>query len=247
MRYFIELSYNGTRYAGWQRQPNAMSVQQMIEEKLAVLLRHDCPVIGCGRTDAGVHASQFFLHFDHEGEIPEYFISRMNKLLPEDIALYRLIEVEPEAHTRFDATKRAYEYHLGFAKNPFRTETVYHYKQWEKLDLEKMQEAARLLMNYGAFYPFCKSNSDAKTMNCQLFRSEWEKKSDGFGLIFHVEANRFLRGMVRLIVGMCLNVGMGKMKVEAVKTALDNQERMKKSLSAPPHGLFLTRVEYAEV
>lgn len=245
MRYFIELSYNGTRYAGWQRQPNAMSVQQIIEEKLAILLRQPISVIGCGRTDAGVHASQFFLHFDFEKPFPEHFMERMNKLLPADIAFHRIVEMADNAHTRYDAVKRAYAYHLGFYKNPFTTETAYFFPQWSKLNIDRMQAAAALLLHYDAFYPFCKSNTDVKTMNCQLFRSEWEVLPHQKGMIFHIEANRFLRGMVRLITGMCLNVGMGKLSINTVQTALDRQERLNKSLSAPPNGLFLTEVIYS--
>lgn len=244
MRYFIELSYNGTAYCGWQRQPNAPSVQETIEKALATVARQEISVVGCGRTDTGVHARQYFLHFDFEPPLPKYFMNRLNKVLPPDIAFYHLHEKSPGTHARFDATRRAYEYHIVFKKNPFIGQTAYHFPQWEKLNIDKMQTAAALLLDYTAFYPFCKSNTDVKTMNCDLHRSEWEILPNEQGLIFHIEANRFLRGMVRLITGMCLNIGMGKLKLETVKNALDQQERMTKSLSAPPHGLFLTKVVY---
>lgn len=244
MRYFIELSYNGTNYCGWQRQPHDMSIQQKIEETLATILRSETPVVGCGRTDSGVHASQYFLHFDHPTPLPDNFMSRANKILPGDIAFYELKLVSDDAHTRFDASRRAYQYHLAFRKNPFQQQTRYYFPQWNKLDIDKMQKAAALLLEYSAFYTFCKSNTDAKTMNCTIMDSRWEIHADGQGLTYHVAANRFLRGMVRLIVGMCLNVAMGKLKIDTVRRALDEQERLSKSLSAPPHGLFLTEVEY---
>lgn len=246
MRYFIELSYDGTNYCGWQVQPHDMSVQQKIEESLATVLRIKTPVVGCGRTDSGVHASQYFLHFDHPTPVPDNFLSRMNKVLPTDIAFYNLKEVDDEAHTRFDATQRAYQYHLGFRKDPFRQQTSYYFPQWNKLDIDKMHKAAALLLEYSAFYTFCKSNTEVKTMNCTIMDSRWVVDEDGQGMTYHVAANRFLRGMVRLIVGMCLNVGMGKLKLDTVRQALDKQERLTKSLSAPPHGLFLTKVAYPD-
>lgn len=244
MRYFIELSYNGTNYCGWQRQPHDMSVQQKIEESLATVLRKETPIVGCGRTDSGVHASQYFLHFDYPTPLPDNFMSRMNKVLPTDIAFYDLKAVADDAHTRFDASRRAYQYHIIFRKNPFHQQTKYFFPQWNKLHIDKMQEAASLLLEYSAFYTFCKSNTEVKTMNCDLMDSHWEIHPNGKGLTYHIAANRFLRGMVRLIVGMGINVGMGKLKIDTVRQALDRQERLTKSLSVPPHGLFLTEVEY---
>ncbi len=246
MRYFVELSYNGTNYCGWQIQPHDMSIQQKIEESISTILRHKTSVVGCGRTDSGVHASKYFLHFDHPTPLPDNFMSRINKVLPADIAFHKLKPVSDEAHTRFDATLRAYEYHLSFRKNPFHQQTRYYFPQWEKLNMDKMHKAAALLPEYSAFYTFCKSNTDVKTMNCTIMDSRWVMHPDGQGMTYHVAANRFLRGMVRLIVGMCLNVGMNKLKLDTVRKALDQQERLTKSLSAPPHGLFLTKVEYPE-
>jgi len=244
MRYFIELSYNGTNYCGWQIQPSEMSIQQKIEETISTILRTKTPIVGCGRTDSGVHASQYFLHFEHSAPLPDNFMNRANKILPGDIAFYQLQKVSDGAHTRFDASRRAYQYHISFRKDPFQQQTIYYFPQWEKLDIDKMQEAASLLRAYSAFYTFCKSNTEVKTMNCDLMDSHWEIHADGNGLTYHIAANRFLRGMVRLIVGMCLNVGMGKLNIDTVRQALDAQERLTKSLSAPPHGLFLTEVEY---
>ncbi len=244
MRYFSELAYKGTNYNGWQRQPNAPSVQQVIEEAISTILSTSVEVTGCGRTDTGVHASQYFLHFDFEGKFPKEFLRRLNKLLPADIAIRSIYEVAADAHARFDAARRSYEYHIGLDKNPFLTDTAWHFPFFEKLDLEKTQAAAALLLNYREFQPFCKSNTDVHTMECTLFRSEWVFDAASSRLVFHISANRFLRGMVRLIVGMCLNVGLGKVELDEVRQALDQQVLLKKSWSVPAEGLFLTEVRY---
>ena len=246
MRYFSELAYKGTNYNGWQRQPNAPSVQQTIEEALATILTA-IEIVGCGRTDTGVHASQYFLHFDFEGKFPKEFRRRLNKLLPEDIAIRSIYEVAATAHARFDATRRSYEYHIVLDKNPFLTDTAWYFPFFEKLDLEKTQAAAALLLNYQAFQPFCKSNTDVHTMECALYRSEWVFDEATRSLVFHISANRFLRGMVRLIVGMCLNVGLGKLELDEVRHALDRQVLLKKSWSVPAEGLFLTEVRYQKL
>ncbi len=244
MRYFIELAYNGTRFSGWQRQPNDRSVQETIEVALTTLLRQPISIMGCGRTDAGVHASQFFLHFDFEEILAPNLIGRLNKFLGKDIAIRRIFPVAAEAHARFDATARSYAYHLCFEKDPFRQESCYAYLYAKKPDFQLVQAAAQLLLSYDAFFPFCKTNSDAKTMNCQLTKATWEIHPETETWIFHISANRFLRGMVRLIVGMCLQVGTGKIALAEVKAALDEQRRLSKSLSVPPEGLFLTKVVY---
>ncbi len=243
MRYFAEIAYNGFEYAGWQRQPNQISVQQVIEEVFSIILSTNIETIGCGRTDAGVHASQYFMHFDFEGSIPNNLVNRLNKLLPKDIVLYRIFEVPPAAHARFDAYQRSYIYHLTFEKNPFTIQTAYFYPYKQKPNFELMQQAAQLLLAYHEFYPFCKTDHDAATLHCTISRSEWiqldEKRMD-----FHICSNRFLRGMVRLVVGMCLNVGLEKISIAEVKHALDEQSMLKKSWSVPPEGLFLSEVKY---
>lgn len=243
MRYFAELAYNGTNYSGWQRQPNNMTVQEQIETSMALIARQPVEIMGCGRTDSGVHASQYFIHFDFEGELPNAFMLRLNRVLPKDIAFRRIFEVASDAHTRFDAYSRSYEYHMDFRKNPFLQKTIYFYNLAEKPDFDKMQEAAALLLEYKEFGTFCKANHDAKTMICEMTRSEWEK-IDEYHWVYHVTANRFLRGMVRLIVGMCLNVGRGKNTLEDVRKALDEQVQLKKSLSVNAEGLFLTNIKY---
>lgn len=244
MRYFAELAYKGTNYNGWQRQPNAPSVQQTIEEAFSLILSTTITITGCGRTDTGVHASQYFIHFDFDGEFPKGFQTRINKYLPTDISIYKIYEVAPTAHTRFDATFRAYEYHVVFNKNPFLTDSAFYFPFGKKVDFEKMQSVASLLLEYGEFFPFCKTKSDAKTMLCDLKRAEWVWEKEGEHLVFYIAANRFLRGMVRLIVGMCLNVAVGKVTIDQVKEAMDNQTRLQKSYSVPPNGLFLSEVRY---
>ena len=244
MRYFTEISYLGTDFHGWQRQPNALSVQEVLEEKMALLLRQETEIVGCGRTDAGVHARHYVFHFDGPEVLPEYFSQRLNKLLPPSIAVHRITAVAAEAHARFDAHHRAYEYHLTFQKDPFTQNTAFYFPFGEQLDLEALQAAAGLLLNYEAFFPFCKTHSDVKTMKCQMQRSEWVVEVAGEKLVYHIAANRFLRGMVRLIVGMCLNVGLGKVSLEEVQQAMEKQERLSKSYSVPPEGLFLKDIRY---
>lgn len=245
MRYFATLAYRGTNYFGWQKQPNQPSVQSTIEEAIATITRMPTEVIGCGRTDTGVHAKMYVLHFDTDTPLSEEFINRINKLLPPDIAFYQILEVDAQAHARYDAYYRSYEYHIGAYKDPFATNLAYHYHFLPELDLDAMQEAAQLLMQYQDFFPFCKTNTDVKTMKCELKRSEWEIKNETkTQLVFHIAANRFLRGMVRLIVGMCLNVGLGKTSLEEVKTAMDQQTRLKRSWSVPPQGLYLNDIRY---
>jgi len=249
MRYFVELAYKGTHYHGWQMQPNASSVQAAIEEAFSTLLQEPIAVVGCARTDAGVHACQYFLHFDTNQKIPTNFLSRINKYLGVDIAFRQIFQVSDETHARFDASKRSYEYHMHFQKDPFLTSQSFYFPYaLDKINMDRLQDAAKLLLlNYNAFAPFCKTRSDVKTMNCQLHRSEWQWLEPQKKLVYHISADRFLRGMVRLIVGMCLNVSMNKLSLNEVKKALENQERMKKNYSVPAEGLFLTEVKYGEV
>ena len=242
MRYFLELAYNGTRFCGWQRQPNAPSVQQTIEEVFSMMLREEIEITGCGRTDTGVHAKQYFAHFDFNADFPKNFLDRANKLVGNDMALKKIIPVEDTAHARFDATSRSYQYVLSFEKSPFFKEIEWFFMQKDRLDIEKMQKAAHLLRGYSEFAPFCKTHSDAQTMRCEVTQSEWIFEDNK--AVFHITANRFLRGMVRLIVGMCINVGLGQLHLEDVEEALENQTPLKKSYSVPPMGLFLTDIKY---
>ena len=242
MRYFAEIAYNGANYNGWQVQPNAPSVQATIEDALSTILNTPTQIVGCGRTDTGVHAKNYYAHFDFEGAFPLAFLNRVNKYLPKDIVIYDFKSVANDAHARFDAYARSYEYHIVTSKNPFEIKTSWDFYAAKTLDIVQLQAAAALLLQYNAFAPFCKTHSDAKTMICEVTQSKWEIKDDR--LIFHITANRFLRGMVRLIVGMCINVSLGKLTLEQVKQALDTQSKLPKSYSVPPNGLFLTNIKY---
>lgn len=243
-RYFVELSYKGTAYSGWQRQNNAESVQSTIEASFSTILNTPIKVTGCGRTDAGVHASQYFLHFDHNGGLPEDFLSRLNKFLPKDIAIKRIIPVAEGAHTRFDATRRSYEYYLNFYKNPFSHQLSWFYYGGSQLSIDRLNACAQLLLEFGEFAPFCKTGSDVKTMKCALSRSEWIAHPENDQLVYHVTSNRFLRGMVRLIVGTCVLVAEEKLSLDSIRESLEQQVSLKKSWSAPPDGLYLSEVCY---
>lgn len=242
MRYFIHLAYNGADYAGWQRQPHALAVQQELEDALSLMLGVATEVVGCGRTDAGVHASNYVAHFDAERPLPEDLHIRLNKFLPPSIAIFRIEPVASDLHARFHAHYRAYVYHLNLQKDPFRQKTSFYYPRARLMDQALVQQAAALLLEYDAFLPFCKTGSDAKTMHCTLYRSEWIFGETSWE--YHIAANRFLRGMVRLAVGMCLNVGSGQIDLQTVRLALNQQERLKKSWSVGPEGLFLREIRY---
>ena len=241
-RYLLRLAYRGTAYAGWQRQPNALSVEEVVDTALSTVLGTPIKVVGCGRTDAGVHASDYALHFDYAGVLPPRLLGRLNRYLADDIALRDLYLVPSDLHARFAARSRSYRYDLSLVKDPFRIGTVSWLPNLAGLDRAEMNAAAALLLEYGEFAPFCKTNNDAYTMRCALTESRWE-----FGPLewhYHITADRFLRGMVRLIVGMCLRVGEGRLSLEEVRRALDRQERLPRPYSAPAAGLFLTAVDF---
>ena len=242
-RYAVELAYRGTAYSGWQRQPNAISVEETLDTALSTIFGEPIKLVGCGRTDAGVHATDYVAHFDMKGDLPPRVLGRLNRYLPADIALRRFVEVPQDFHARFHATGREYDYRLSLSKDPFRPDTVSWLPALGDLNTEVMQEAASLLLRYEAFATFCKTNSDAYTMRCEMRHSYWTF-GDG-EWVYRVGANRFLRGMVRLIVGMCLQVGEGKLSLEQVVDALDQQRRLPRPLSAPPEGLFLSAVHYS--
>ncbi len=244
MRYFLTLSYLGARYNGWQVQPGAPSVQATLEEALGVLLRHKVDVTGCGRTDAGVHARYYVAHFDAEADLPPNFEYSLNSLLPKDVAIYGVAPVAPDAHARYDAFERSYEYHIATRKDPFLQQTAWFYRQAQHLDLARMQAAADLLPTYQSFFPFCKTHSGVDSYTCDLKKAVWTALPDEHRLVFHISANRFLRGMVRLIVGACLQAGSGQIHLDEIKQALDTQTPLRKSWSVPPEGLFLTDVRY---
>ncbi|GLR19738.1 tRNA pseudouridine(38-40) synthase TruA [Portibacter lacus] len=243
-RYFVWIQYNGTRFSGWQSQPNAPTIQDLIESKLSMVQREEIRVVGCGRTDAGVHASDYVFHFDGLIEDVDHLIFKLNRMLGKDVAVIKIREVLPTAHARFDAIKRSYGYHISQVKNPFKTEVSYHNLYVFQKDLEILNRVAAEFLKHDDFFPYCKSNSDVNNTKCHIYRSEWEIHNGE--LIFHVEANRFLRGMVRLLVGSCLNVANGKLSIDEIKDAFNNQRRLSKDLSVPAHGLFLNKITYPD-
>ena len=241
-RYFIELAYDGTSYHGWQIQQNAVSVQELLNKALSTLLRQPLETIGCGRTDTGVHAKEYFAHFD--GPKPEIENSKfeigINALLPHDIAVKHIIPVHADAHARFDATLRSYEYHIHFEKNPFLN--GYSWLLRDKPDMELMNRAAAIIMEYIDFSCFSKSNTQVKTNNCKIAKAIWEQTDNG--IIFKISADRFLRNMVRAIVGTLLMVGKGEMQPEEIRTIIESKNRSKAGMSVPACGLYLTEIKY---
>jgi tRNA pseudouridine38-40 synthase len=244
-RYFIELSYLGTHYHGWQIQPNAITVQEKLNEVLQMLFRTDIMVTGCGRTDTGVHAKQFFAHIDLDMETisfpAEQLVYKLNSILPFDIAVHRIIEVGKDAHARFDANSRTYEYHLGMNKNPFHKDLYYH-SPYQNLNFDLMNEAAQILFEYNDFECFSKSNTDVATFNCKIMKAEWMKKDEFW--VFTIQADRFLRNMVRAIVGTLIEVGRGQMSLSELRKVIESKNRSNAGWSVPGKGLFLTRIEY---
>jgi tRNA pseudouridine38-40 synthase len=244
LRYFIELSYHGKMYHGWQVQPRENSVQATIESALSVLLKDKISVVGCGRTDAGVHAEQFFLHFDHEKAVDEKkFKFRLNSFLPADIAVFRIYRVKPDAHARFHAVSRSYEYRISLEKNVFLSDTALQLMQADP-DIERMNTAAQLLLDYKDFKCFSRSKTDVKTYLCDVSEAFWER--EGKVLIFRISANRFLRNMVRAVVGTLLEVGKHKMSIAEFEEVIKNRDRTRAGASVKAKGLFLTRVNYPE-
>lgn len=245
MRYFMELSYKGTAYNGWQRQDNAPSVQQTLEEAMSKLLREKIAVTGAGRTDTGVHAAYYILHFDSENPIknPSDFIYHLNSVLPRDIAAYSLTEVSDSAHARFDAVSREYKYYISTVKDPFTWETAWIFKG--NLDIEAMNEAAEVLLRTEDFTTFGKLHSGNKTNICKVTHAEWKKQDNV--LIFTIRADRFLRNMVRSVTGTLVDVGRGKVSAEEFGDIVLSRDLSRATNSAPAQGLFLTDVKYPEV
>lgn len=242
-RYFIRLSYKGTNYHGWQIQPNAISVQEELNKALSTVLNQSINVVGCGRTDTGVHASDFMAHFDLPQDFPidsKKLIFKLNRFLPHDISIMDLYRVKDEAHTRFDAVSRTYHYKITKNKDPFRMES--HWKIQYELDIDKMNEAAKILFDYIDFTSFSKLHTDAKTNNCKIYQAEWNESDDE--IIFTIKADRFLRNMVRAIVGTLVEVGRGKMNMDEFRKVIESKNRSKAGTSVPGHGLFLAKIDY---
>lgn len=251
-RYFIEIAFNGTAYHGWQIQKNAISVQELVNKALSTILRQNIETVGCGRTDTGVHATQLFAHFDLYDDLSKVMagvetlvqnsrlVTSLNSILPYDIAVKRIIEVKPDAHARFDAVKRSYKYHIHFEKDPFKL--GFSWLLRDKPDIGLMNRAAALLMEYRDFSSFSKSNTQTFTNNCHIASAEW-KTEDG-GMVFHISADRFLRNMVRAIVGTLVQVGRNEILPEDIRKIIESQNRSNAGMSVPACGLYLTEVTY---
>ena len=243
MRYFIRFSYFGKNYHGWQRQPNAITVQEVLEDCLSKLLGAPTEVVGAGRTDTGVHAKEMFAHFDRDSLLDlEELLRRMNAFLPEDIAVQDISSVVSDAHARFSALERTYEYWLVQRKDPFLSDFAHIVRP--NLDIEAMNEAASFLLKHSDFESFSKTNSDVKTFICDVRQAEWSMEKDK--LVFTIVADRFLRNMVRAVVGTLLEVGLAKRKPLEIHDILKSKSRSKAGVSVPAKGLYLTQVKYPE-
>ncbi len=239
-RIAIELSYDGTAYHGWQRQPNASSVQQVLEEQFSRIFQEDISIMGCGRTDTGVHARHFIAHFDAEAIPGNNLIFRLNNMLPGDISIHKLYEVHPKFHARFDATERSYSYYISTEKDAF--SRFHRFTVYRKLDLNKMNDACVILKKHVDFGAFCKSKSQNKTNRCEIQHALWTQHVN---LIrFDITADRFLRNMVRAIVGTMIEVGENKLTLSGFDEVIQSQNREQAGYSVPARGLFLEKVVY---
>lgn len=242
MRYFIRLAYFGKNFHGWQVQPNAYTVQEVLNSCLSTLLQEQINVVGAGRTDTGVHAKEMYAHFDTNAEIesPEGFLNRLNKMLGADIAVFDLLPVNEQAHARFDAVSRSYEYHICRQKDPFKRDFAAYLRY--PLDLENMKQAGECLIGERDFSSFSKSNTQTHTNICKVEEAYWEVH--GHSLIFNISANRFLRNMVRAIVGSLLEVGRGRMSLSDFEKMIVAKDRRLAGESVPAQGLYLSKVRY---
>jgi len=242
-RYFIQIAYDGSLYHGWQIQPNAVTVQELLDKAMSIFFRQPIETLGCGRTDSGVHATQFFAHFDvenlEESKVMNA-VAGINAMMPYQIAANRILPVADDAHARFDATARAYKYFIHFEKNPFKLNRSWLVK--DKLNVALMNRAAKELLNYTDFSCFSKSNTQTFTNNCKIVKAEFEELNDG--LVFTIEADRFLRNMVRAIVGTLVRVGKKEIDIEDFKNIIDSKNRSNAGQSVPACGLYLVKVSY---
>lgn len=240
MRYAIHLAYNGANYCGWQTQPDLSTVQQTLEEALTTLLRTPTAVVGCGRTDTGVHASDFYAHFDLQGPLPDNLVFKLNSYLPQDIAIFDIFPVEENFHARFSAISRTYQYHVSPSRLPF--QQGMYCRIYFTPNIDAMNHAAEVLMEYDDFTSFAKLHTDNKTNICHLTEAHWDR--DGEQIVFTITSNRFLRNMVRSVTGTLLDVGRGKLSVDGLREIIEKKDRCAAGVSMPSQGLFLTHVAY---
>ena len=243
MRYFIEIAFHGAAYAGWQKQPYGITVQSVVEKALYTVFQNEVACVGAGRTDAGVHASFFIAHFDVEEDLDEgQFIFKMNQLLPHDVSVRDVHPVNANAHARFDAVSRTYEYYITQQKDPFRLDRATYIKKLLSVDL--MNQAAEVLMDFTNFKCFSKVHTQVHTYNCSIKKAFWEQKEHL--LIFKIQADRFLRNMVRAIVGTLIEVGLRKRSIDELRQVIKSENRCEAGKSMPAHALFLTDIAYPE-
>lgn len=241
MRYFIEFSYSGKNYFGFQIQPDQISVQEVLENALSTILRDEIKITGAGRTDAGVHAKKIFAHFDTKKSTGDNLTYQLNSFLPQDIAIKRIFSVKDDFHARFDATFRTYEYFISLEKNPFTQDSSWQI--WKRdLQVARMNEACKILFEYEDFTSFSKLHTETKTNNCKIYKAFWEQK--GSDLKFTISADRFLRNMVRAIAGTMVEIGNGKIEPSDLRKIIEDKNRNSAGTSAPPQGLFLVDVGY---
>ena len=242
VRYFIHFAYDGTNYHGWQIQPDANSVQEELQKALSVLLRHDVEIVGAGRTDAGVHARQMVAHLEWDGQLDcQQTAYRLGRMLPRDIAIYCMEPVADDMHARFSAVRRTYHYYLHTERDPFCRQ--YSCELHYDLDFERMNEAGRILCTYEDFGAFCKSHSDVKTTLCKVSEAHWIQV-DSTHWYFRISANRFLRNMVRAVVGTMIDVGRGRITLDDFRKIVEGKQRTQAGESMPAHALFLEEIEY---
>lgn len=243
MRFLIQLAYKGTQFHGWQKQQNARTIQGVLEEKLSMLLAEPIETVGCGRTDTGVHAKDFYAHFDSGKAIDtKHLVYKLNHVLPDDIAIYHIQQVHENFNARYDATWREYEYHIITQPDPFALETAWY--QYGKFDVEAMNRAAEILIGEKDFECFSKVHTQVNHFRCDVMLANWELHQHK--LVFTIRANRFLRNMVRAIVGTLTDVGRGKLSLSDVTNILESKNRCEAGQSVPAHGLFLTKINYPD-
>ena len=241
-RYFLEVSYKGTRYSGFQSQKNANTIQAEVEKAFEILQRNKPIMTGSSRTDAGVHALQNYFHFDYDGVIHPHFVYKMNAILPDDISIKRIQAVNDEAHCRFDAISREYKYFIYRYKNPFLKETAFYFPY--KLDIKKLDQAAQIIRSYSDFTSFSKRKTQVKTFICEIMKSEWILEDEC--MVYNVKANRFLRGMARALVATMLMVAREKISIDDFENIIKEKDPSRSNFSAPSHGLFLLQVDYPQ-